>query len=93
MYTQRNVLSSGTLLFLCAVLQAHAMPQKNVNLRLPDSLTARADALVARMQADPALSVAGSITASSVLRAAIAEGLAVLERRYAPSDLTAPGGS
>lgn len=48
-------------------------------VRFPRSIFERANALIPRVKADPALSV-GRVSASSVIRLAVIRGLEVLER-------------
>lgn len=51
-----------------------------IDARLPAELTARADLLVAAVQADPELrGGVGTVTRATVLRLALARGLASLE--------------
>ena len=52
------------------------------SMRLPAELLQRADALIAELKMDPALSMMGKITRSKVLRLALSEGLAALESRH-----------
>ncbi len=50
-----------------------------IQLRLPQSIVGRADALLALLLEDPALTAMGRVTRTSVLRLAILRGLEVLE--------------
>lgn len=56
--------------------------QEQIALRLPAELLERAEALVEDVAADPELGSLGRVTRSTVLRLAVARGLAALERRY-----------
>lgn len=55
------------------------MTAKQLSVRLDEDIVARAEALVERLAADPLTS---SISRADVLRAALIEGLAVLEQKY-----------
>jgi hypothetical protein len=62
-------------------------------LRLTHDLLDRADALIARMAADPEVRALGLPTRTAVLRLAIARGLRDLEGQYqrpTPADAAAP---
>ena len=55
-----------------------------VTLRLPKEFLARADKLVPRLAADDAVNVFGlRASRSAVLRLALAQGIATLEKRWA----------
>ena len=51
------------------------------SMRLPTTLLDRADELVDALRDDPTLAMMGKMTRSKVLRLALNEGLAILERR------------
>lgn len=58
-------------------------PQTPINLRLPEAMVTRADALVPRVSAASELATAMTITRSDVLRLAILRGLEALEGELA----------
>ena len=58
-------------------------PRKLISLRVSDEDLARADALVAPLEAVPELA-ASTVTQAFVLRLAITEGLKVLEAKHLP---------
>lgn len=58
-------------------------PRKLISLRLAEEELDRADALMPALNAIPELAAA-RVTQAMVLRLAIAEGLKVLEGKYAP---------
>ena len=58
------------------------MTEKQTALRLPTHFYDRADALVPIMDRDPAVNKYGRVLRSTVLRLAIDEGLAQLEKKY-----------
>ena len=60
-------------------------PQSPVNIRLPQSLLDRADALVPVAGQAPELATQTTITRADVLRLAVLRGLAALEAELAPS--------
>ena len=51
-------------------------------LRIPPEITARADALIPRLQGDLTLRAMGRISRSAVFRLALLRGLEVLEAKY-----------
>lgn len=59
---------------------------KKISLRLTGEMLERVGKLVERLRADPVLAAAGTVTPSTVLRLALAAGLAELEgKRQAKS--------
>lgn len=60
-----------------------------LQIRIPQELLDRAEALVAPMDSDPAMSW-GRVSRAAVIRAALAEGLRVLEERYSQVAPQAP---
>lgn len=53
-----------------------------IQIRIPEDLLGRADALQVAIAKDPALRAMGRITRTAVLRLAILHGLEVLEQQY-----------
>jgi hypothetical protein len=62
--------------------QAKPKTQASVNLRLPQHMLERADALLPHAARAPELATAPSVTRSDVLRLAILRGLQVLDDEY-----------
>ncbi|MDD9942058.1 MAG: hypothetical protein OXU20_13520 [Myxococcales bacterium] len=53
-----------------------------VTLRLPETLVARADALIPRLRDDDQMIMVGRVSRSNVLRWAVLKGLEALEREH-----------
>jgi hypothetical protein len=63
-------------------LMADNPMEREMRLRLPQSVADRADALIARLAQHPELAAAGRVTRATVLRLAMMRGLALLEQEY-----------
>ncbi len=55
---------------------------ERISLRITPGIIKRAEALRKMMGKDPTQAALGKITQSMVLKVALAEGLAILEKRY-----------
>ena len=63
-----------------------------VPVKIPGELAARADALIAEVQADPELAgMLGRVTRAAVIRLALVRGMASLEARASERRRTTPG--
>ena len=66
---------------------------RNMNLRVPDGVLERADALIESIQENPDVSAVGPVSRASVLRLALLRGLNALETEQGKKQKAATRGA